>query len=162
MPTKRSTNDQYSDASKSALAVESTSTAVVKTVAERPIKIELDVCSKVAAEVPTERVKKGSITMYDEYKQMIFNDNFKLNDLIINAAHTILKKQLAELKGFQSILLLKKPQSRFQGDKPYVQIIFDREDHWMVASTVFSRSGKVKVYDSVFTTIDKVTMFPKV
>ena len=48
--------------------------------------------------------------------------------------------------GLQSTLLLKKPQPRFQGDKPYVEIIFDKEDHLIVASTVFSRS---KVYDSV-------------
>ena len=39
--------------------------------------------------------------------------------------------------------------------KPYVHIIVNREDHWVVASTLFSRSGQVKVYDSVSTTIDK-------
>ena len=54
-------------------------------------------------------------------------------------------------------LLLKKPQPRFQGDKPCVQIIFDREDHWIVASTVFSRSDQVKVSDLVFTTTDEET-----
>ena len=30
---------------------------------------------------------------------MILNDDFKLNDLIINAAQTILKKQFPELMG---------------------------------------------------------------
>ena len=59
--------------------------------------------------------------------------------------------------GLQSTLLLKKPQPRFQADKPYVQIVFDRKDHWIVASTLLSRSGQVKVYDSVFTAIDKET-----
>ena len=54
-------------------------------------------------------------------------------------------------------LLLKKRQPRFQGDKPCVQIIFDREDHWIVASTVFSRSDQVKVSDLVFTTTDEET-----
>ena len=130
MPTEGSTNDQTSDASKSVLAVEpATSTAVIKTVEERPIKTELDVCSEITAEVCTVWVKKGNITFYDEHKQMILNDDFKLNDLIINAAQTILKKRFPELMGLQSTLLLKKPQPRFQGDKPYVQIIFDREDH---------------------------------
>ena len=85
---------------------------------------------------------------------MILNDDF---NLIINAAQTILKKQFSELMGLQSTLLLKKLQPRFQGDKPYVQIIFDREDHWIVASTVFSRSDQAKVYDSSFTTIDNET-----
>ena len=54
-------------------------------------------------------------------------------------------------------LLLKKLQPRFQGDKLYGQIIFDREDHWIVASTVFSRSDQVKVSDLVFTTTDEET-----
>ena len=49
--------------------MEPTSTAVVKTVEERPIKIELDVCSQVTAEVCTVWVKKGSITLYDENKK---------------------------------------------------------------------------------------------
>ena len=57
------------------------------------------------------------------------NDDFKLNDLIINAAQTILKKQFPKLMGLQMTLLLKKPQPRFQDDKPYVQIIFDKKDH---------------------------------
>ena len=152
MPTEGSTNDQTSDASKSVLTVEpATSTAVIKTIEEWPIKIEHDVCSQVTAEVCIVWVKNGNITLYDEHKQIILNNDFKLNDLIINAAQTILKKQFPELMGLQSTLLLKKPQPRFQGDKPYVQIIFDREDHWIVTSTVFSRSGQVKVYDSVFT-----------
>ena len=76
---------------------------------------------------------------------MVLN-GFKLNDLVINAAQTMLKEQFP---GLQSILLLKKPQPRFQGNKPYVQIIFDRKDHWIVASTLFVRSGQVKLYDSV-------------
>ena len=70
MPTEGSTNDQTSDASKSVLAVEpATSIAVIKTVEEWPIKIELDICSQVTAEVCTVWVKKGSITLYDEHKQ---------------------------------------------------------------------------------------------
>ena len=87
---------------------------------------------------------------------MILN-GFKLNDLVINAAQMMLKEQFPELMGLQSTLLLKKPQLRFQGNKPYVQIIFDREDHWIVTSTLFARSDQVKLYDSVFTTIDKET-----
>ena len=87
-----------------------TSTTVVKTVDEGPIKIEFDVCSQVTAEVRIVRVKKVCITLYDEHKQMILNDDLKLNDLIINAAQTILKKQFPEFIGFQATLLLKNPK----------------------------------------------------
>ena len=72
LPTEGSTNDQTSDASKTVLAVEpATATAVVKTVDERPIKIQFDVCSQVTAEVCTVWIKKGSMTLYDEHKQMM-------------------------------------------------------------------------------------------
>ena len=33
--------------------------------------------------------------------------------------------------------------------------IFDREDHWIVASTIFTKGDQVKVYDSVYTCITK-------
>ena len=82
MPTDGSINDQASDASKSALAVEPTTTAVIKPVEVRLVKIELDICGQVTAKACTVWVKKGSITLNDE--QMILSDDSKLNDLIIN------------------------------------------------------------------------------
>ena len=142
-------------ASKNAVTVKPTITANAKAVEVKSV-IELDSCNQIDAETRTIWLKKGSIALYDEHKQMILN-GFKLNDLVINAAQTMMKEQFPELMGLQSTLLLKKPQPRFQGNKPYVQIIFDREDHWIVASTLFARSGQVKLYDSVFTTIDKET-----
>ena len=143
------------EASKSAATVKPTTTANAKAVEVKSV-IKLDSCNQIDAETRTVWLKKGSIALYDEHKQMILGD-FKLNDLVINAAQMILKEQFPELMGLQSTLLLKKPQPRFQGNKPYVQIIFDREDHWIVASTLFAKSGQVKLYDSVFTTIDKGT-----
>jgi len=62
----------------------------------------------------------------------------------------MLKDQFPELMGLQSTLLLKKQQPRFQNDKLYIQIIIDREDYWMVASTIFMKRGQVKVYDSIY------------
>ena len=143
------------EASKSAATVKPTTTANAKAVEVKSV-IKLDSCNQIDAETRTVWLKKGSIALYDEHKQMILGD-FKLNDLVINAAQMMLKEQFPELMGLQSTLLLKKPQPRFQGNKPYVQIIFDREDHWIVASTLFAKSGQVKLYDSVFTTIDKGT-----
>jgi len=87
---------------------------------------------------------------------MILNGS-KLNDIIINAAQMLLKEQFPELMGLQSTLLLKKQQPRFQSEKLYVQIMFDREDHWIMASIIFTKADQVKVYDSVYTTINKET-----
>jgi len=59
--------------------------------------------------------------------------------------------------GLQSTLMLKRQQPRFQNDKLYIQIIFDKEDHWIVASMIFTKLGHIKVYDSIYTTINKET-----
>jgi len=80
-----------------------------------------------------------------------------INDVVINTAQMLLKEQFPELMGLQLMLLLKKQQSRFQSEKLYIQIMFDREDLWIVASTIFTKAGQVKVYDTVYTTINKET-----
>ena len=152
LPNEGSTNNQASETSKR----HPITTVVEKNVEVRSVKIEYDICGQITAKSHTVWIKKGSITLY-YHKQIILNDDSKLNDLIINAAQTMLKNQFPELMEFQSTLLLKKPQPRFQDDKLYVQIIFDRGDHWIVAFTLFARSGQVKFYDSLFTTIDKET-----
>ena len=64
---------------------------MVKTVEIRPAKTELDACSQVTAEVCIVWVKKGNMTLHDEHKQLILNDDSKLNDVIINAAQPILR-----------------------------------------------------------------------
>ena len=123
---------------------------MVKTVEVIIVKIKHDICGQVTAETCTVWVKKGSITLYD-HKQMMLNGDAKFIDL--QYSKTMLKNQFPELMGLYSTLLLKEPQPRFQGDKPY----YLTGDHWIVASTLFTRSGQIKVYDSVFTTIDKET-----
>ena len=86
---------------------------------ELPIEIEPD---DQIVEGRIAWVKKGSITLYGEHKEMIL-DGSKLNDLVINAAQAMLKEQFPDLLGLQSTLLLKKQQPRFQNGKAYVQII---------------------------------------
>jgi len=51
----------------------------------------------------------------------------------------LLKEQFPELLGLQLTLLLKKQQPRFQKDKLYIQIIFDKEEHQFVTSTIFTK-----------------------
>ena len=57
-------------------------------------------------------VQYGSSKVVSHFMMSVNNDDFKLNDLIINAAQTIPKKQFPELMGLQTTLLLKKPQPR--------------------------------------------------
>ena len=69
----------------------------------------------------------------------------------------LLKEQFPELLGLQLTLLLKKQQPRFQKDKLYIQIIFDKEEHQFVTSTIFTKGDQVRVHDSVYTSIEKDT-----
>jgi len=107
--------------------------------AEKVSPIEVGADSQVGpACVDTRKVwvKISSITLYDEHKEMILNGS-KLNNVVINAAWMLLKEQFPELMGLQLTLLLKKQQPRFQREKLYVQIMFDREDHLIVLLQFF-------------------------
>ena len=81
----------------------------------------------------------------------------KLNDLLINIAQEILKKQFPDIRGLNNTLLQKKKSLKRQTDTQKIQIIHSRGDHWIVASTTFAEEGEVKVYDSVYRTLDQGT-----
>ena len=80
-----------------------------------------------------------------------------LNDVIINAAQVILKVQFTNILGFQSTLLLKKEQPRYQSEKVYIQMIFKRESYWLVASNALAKRGQIIVYNFIFDSIHKNT-----
>ena len=69
-------------------------------------------------------LQREKITLHFTHKEIILQGSM-LNDVIINAAQVILKEQFPDLLGFQSTLLLKKEQPRYQSEKVYIQIIFD-------------------------------------
>ena len=101
-------------------------------------------------------MKIGRITLQEEHKEMILKGSM-LNDVIINAAQFLLKEQFPDIFGFQSTLLLEKPPARYEQDKVHVQIIFDRDNHWITTSNAFAKKGEILVYDSMYTRIDKNT-----
>ena len=101
-------------------------------------------------------MKIGRITLQHGQKEVILNGSM-LNDVIINAAQFLLKEQFPDILGLQSTLLLEKPTARYEQDKVYVQIIFDRSNHWITASNAFAKKGEILVYDSMYTKIDKNT-----
>ena len=68
----------------------------------------------------------------------------------------MLKKQFPKLNGLISTLLQEK-RNTCKPMRNQLQIIHSRDDHWIVASTVLSKSDKVHVYDSAYSTIDERT-----
>ena len=75
----------------------------------------------------------------------------KLDDLVINVAPKMLQKQFPNLAGFQLTLLHSKKQQPARRSKEQIQIIHSRGDHWLLASTLFSASDSVQMYDSAYT-----------
>lgn len=64
-------------------------------------------------------LQKGKIVLQYTHKRAILQGSM-LNDIIINAAQVMLREQFRDVFGFQSTLLLKKEQFRYQSDKVYM------------------------------------------
>lgn len=114
---------------------------------ESSIVVDGVVCSP-----PKKRQKK-----FDEEK-IIMGE--KLTDLEIDFAQRILKAQFPQINGLQSTLLQAKPHiTAGQVNENKIQIIFcNNREHWIVATTVSANIGEVKVYDSVFSYLDKESL----
>ena len=82
-----------------------------------------------------------------------------LTDVHINAAQSALKRQFSNLNGLESILYqTKKVVLNEAMVKNKLQIIqCKKSQHWIVATTVNSRSNEVKVFDSIFVSLDRET-----
>ena len=90
-----------------------------------------------------------SLTLSD--KNVLSQDKM-LNDRHINFAQKLLLNQFPNTEGLQCTLLQNKmPRKKIEAG---VQIIHDRGNHWIVASTINSASNVVKVYDSIYTNVD--------
>ena len=99
-------------------------------------------------------VQCNGIALLEDHRNGIVH-GAKLNDLVINMAQQLLKAQFPTVTGLQSTLLQSKKDYPALKDKNSVQIVHSCGDHWIVASR--ASSGVVKVYDSVYDTVDKQT-----
>ena len=80
----------------------------------------------------------------------------KLDDLVIDTAQHLLKRQFPGISGLQSTLLQAMARET-NGATNQLQIIHSRGDHWIVTSTLLPASGAVNVYDSIYSTLNKET-----
>lgn len=84
--------------------------------------------------------------------------NQKLSDIEINFSQRLLKSQFPEINGLESTLLQDKNHVSKQPNHSKLQIIHCKErDHWITATTIGCEVGVIKVYDSLYTTLDKPT-----
>ena len=83
----------------------------------------------------------------------------QLTDLEIDYAQRLLKSQFPHLNGLQSTLIQQKACLEADQVNEKIQIVFcNNRQHWKVATTVACNDGEVKVYDSIFSYLDKESL----
>ena len=124
-----------------------TNIASTQSVVHNNIVVEEVVCSP-----PKKRLKK-----FNE-EAIIMGE--KLTDVEINLAQRILKLQFSNLNGLHSTLFQCKPcTADDQINDNKLQIVFCKDrSHWILATTIGCESGEVKVYDSIFSSLDKESL----
>ena len=81
-----------------------------------------------------------------------------VTDLHINLAQSLLKRQFDKLNGLNNTLYQAQRVTRTETTVANkIQIIHCKEHHWIVATTVNCAPGNIKVYDSVFSSVDHET-----
>jgi len=83
-----------------------------------------------------------------------------LSDQEINISQKLLRSQFPVINGLRSTLLQdKKDHSQIGPSDNKIQIIHCRErSHWVTATTIGCEVGEIKVYDSLYTALDKASI----
>ena len=87
-------------------------------------------------------------------KYIVISGNW-LSDKHMNYAQKLLKRQNDLISGLSTLLLLKSTTTIVGPNA--VQIIHRGNNHWIVATTVGCVANEVKVFDSLYTFLDKDT-----
>ena len=112
-------------------------------------------CNKAEADT-REWVQCGG-NILTNYDRKILATGQKLTDQHINFAQTLLRSQFPKLNGLQSTLYQSNAQGFKHNDVHTLQVIHSRGDHWIVATTIQCDPGEIRVYDSVYTSLDDRT-----
>ena len=92
------------------------------------------------------------LTVSDKY---IFQNKEQLNDRHIDFAERILLNQFPGVGGLGCTLFQKKAPA--EKIKNGIHIIHDRGNHWIVASTISCTRNTVKIYDSIYNSVEEET-----
>ena len=119
--------------------------------AEVPCNVHNIVVEDVVCSPPKKRIKK-----FNE-EAIIMGE--MLTDVDINFAQRILKMQCPTINGLQSTLFQSKPCTAKQINENKLQIIYCKDRvHWIVATTIRCEISEVKVYDSIFSSLDRESL----
>ena len=128
---------------------------------DEPIVITDDILpaakrKRISANASSEQHQITSAVMTNEDLEEIIM-GCKLSDKHINHAQNVLKKQFPMLNGLASTLLVSKDIQFDRSSDNNIQIFHTRNDHWITVSSVTCDHGRIKVYDSSFTSLDPTT-----
>ena len=96
----------------------------------------------------------GSLLTESDRKAIVSND--LLNDRHIKYAQTLLHHQFPSVEGLQDTLSQRKKSKKITRG---IQIIHDRGNHWIVASTInCDNANTIQLYDSIYPTMSDGTV----
>ena len=78
-----------------------------------------------------------------------------LNDKHIDFAQHLLKSAFPSIDGLKCTLL--QSRLKFNTEEKFVQVLHSRGDHWILVSNIQTGPGKVYVYDSLYSEVNKYT-----
>ena len=100
----------------------------------------------------------NKIELLNQEDKSIILDGKWLSDIHVNVAHQLLKKQFPNLSGLFSMLLLSKLKNPIPACESALQILHIKGNHWIVTSTNGCQLGEVKLFDSLYRSIDTETI----
>ena len=86
-------------------------------------------------------------------RDVLLSPNAWLNDNFICTAQNILKQQIPFLQGLQ-VPSLGKTCSFDIVKQPFLQILHDGKDHWILISTLGTKDAEVQLYDSIYQSVN--------
>ena len=104
-------------------------------------------------------MKIDDLQLRQEEKEILTHRGDWLNDRIIDAAQTLLKRQFPYRSGFDTVLKAANLSFDSCPNTPFIQIVNrtamkGEGSHWLTLSTIDCKLGnEVKIYDSAYETV---------
>ena len=114
--------------------------------------IDVEKSNPTSYSMPVPWLSWGQMELSIADKEVITSEGL-LTDKHVNFAQALLQKEHKQLLGLQSTLLLAKQTSV----SPSLQIVHSQGDHWIIATTIGSPVNTVKIFDSLYPSIDPST-----
>lgn len=94
-------------------------------------------------------IQVGSVILKNTQKHILTSNNEWFDDCIISAAQHLLKQKCPHIRGLQPPTLANALSFEQALGCPYLQVLLENNNHWVVISTVGCPSNTVRIFDSM-------------